>query len=207
MVINKEYFNAIKLADYIFFYLPIERHQRSRYYSEYDRYYFNDGHICGMCGEVVATYGSKGGVKRHLEEDHPEWIDAYIIGEYEKHMKHIKANDIKELKSRTILDILTQNMSRVPGLWRTGEIFWYFCILCGEPLYEDDRLDHIELHHPEWINFLLIFEKIEKYVKKPVHRYPLKPWKDPQSLFCSPNLKNIINKEPLHGDECKDQLK
>jgi hypothetical protein len=25
-------------------------------------------------------------------------------------------------------------------------------------------------------------------------------WKDQESLFCSPNLKNIIDKEPLHID-------
>ena len=31
-----------------------------------------------------------------------------------------------------------------------------------------------------------------------------KPWKDPQSLFCSPRLKEIIGKEPLKGKECKD---
>jgi hypothetical protein len=33
----------------------------------------------------------------------------------------------------------------------------------------------------------------------------LKPWKDPESLFCDTKfLKRIIGKEPLKGDECKD---
>jgi hypothetical protein len=34
---------------------------------------------------------------------------------------------------------------------------------------------------------------------------PLKPWKDPESLFCSPKLKEIIGKEPLRGEECRSE--
>ena len=34
---------------------------------------------------------------------------------------------------------------------------------------------------------------------------PLKPWKDPESLFCDTEfLKNLIGKEPAKGTECKD---
>lgn len=36
------------------------------------------------------------------------------------------------------------------------------------------------------------------------NRHYAKPWKDPESLFCSPKLKEIINKEPLSGKECKN---
>lgn len=82
---NKEYFNAVKLAGYMFFYLPIERHERSRCISESDRYYFNDGRICGICGDVVDKWGGRAGVKDHLVEEHPEWIGTYIIfGNYPK---------------------------------------------------------------------------------------------------------------------------
>lgn len=35
----------------------------------------------------------------------------------------------------------------------------------------------------------------------PKHTHPLKPWKDPQSLFCSPRLKEIIKKEPANTAE------
>lgn len=36
-------------------------------------------------------------------------------------------------------------------------------------------------------------------------KHPLKPWKDPESLFCDTEfLTKIIGKEPTKGDECKD---
>lgn len=38
-------------------------------------------------------------------------------------------------------------------------------------------------------------------VKKPPRVY-LKPWKDPQSLFCSPKLGEIVGKEIPRGVEC-----
>ncbi len=35
--------------------------------------------------------------------------------------------------------------------------------------------------------------------------HPLKPWKDPESLFCDTEfLRKITGKEPTKGDECKD---
>lgn len=193
---NKEYFNAIKLAGYMFFHVPIERHERSEYIFESDKYYFNDVHICGICGEVVEKWGSKGGVKIHLVEEHPEWIDVHIIFNGYSHNKS---------KYKMVLDILTNDMVLVGGQCKTnGEYDWYFCLLCGMPQYKDDCLTHMELYHSDWINSVWIIEKREKYVKKQRHTYSLKPWKDPQSLFCSPNLKNIIDKEPLQGDECRD---
>jgi hypothetical protein len=36
-------------------------------------------------------------------------------------------------------------------------------------------------------------------------RQYLKPWKDPQSLFCSEKLGEILKKELLTGDECRDE--
>jgi hypothetical protein len=39
--------------------------------------------------------------------------------------------------------------------------------------------------------------------EKKIHRHPLKPWDDPESLFCSPKLKEIIGKEPKKGNGCK----
>lgn len=41
-------------------------------------------------------------------------------------------------------------------------------------------------------------------IKKQRHRHPLKPWKDPESLFCDTEfLENFIGKEPTKGKECK----
>ncbi len=38
-------------------------------------------------------------------------------------------------------------------------------------------------------------------------RHPLKPWKDPESLFCDTEfLKKLIKKTPKKGIECKDAL-
>jgi len=39
---------------------------------------------------------------------------------------------------------------------------------------------------------------------KPITHHYLKPWQDPESLFCSPKLKEIIGKEPLKDEECRD---
>ncbi len=143
---NKEYFNAIKLADYMFFYVPIERYERDRYIFESDKYYFNVGHICGICGEVVEIWGSRGGVKNHLVEEHPEWIDIYIIfGGYKK-------IDLQKLKNK--------------------------------------KLRKLDITIPD---------------KKKIY---LKPWKDPESLFCSTKfLEILLNKEISKGDECKDNKK
>ncbi len=36
-------------------------------------------------------------------------------------------------------------------------------------------------------------------------KHPLKPWKDPDSLFCDTKfLRKILRKEPTKGDECRD---
>jgi hypothetical protein len=193
---NKERSNAIKLAGYMFFYLHIERHEYGRRNHESDRYYFNDGYVCVICGDVIDTWGRKGGVKSHLMERHPEWIGAYIIlGGFNDKLE----NKVKELA----LDLLTNDMALIGERCKVAEEYdWYLCLLCGTSQYKDDCLSHIESNHPNWINAVWIIEKREKYVRKR-RTYPLKPWKDPQSLFCSPNLKNIINKEPLHGDECR----
>ncbi len=44
-----------------------------------------------------------------------------------------------------------------------------------------------------------------KSLPKRTHRVPLKPWKDPESLFCDTEfLKKILGKEPAKGTECKD---
>lgn len=39
-----------------------------------------------------------------------------------------------------------------------------------------------------------------------INRVPLKPWKDPESLFCDTKfLKEFLGKEPRKGKECKDK--
>lgn len=42
---------------------------------------------------------------------------------------------------------------------------------------------------------------------KMIRRVPLKPWKDPESLFCDTKfLREFLGKEPAKGKECKDNI-
>lgn len=184
---------ATRLAEYIFFSLPISLDKSDDYGYEY----YNDGYICGICGYVVNTYGRRGGVFKHILRDHPEWMHVHIIlGEY-------NSKTLKKVQDFA-LNLLTSDIVFAGRQCRNVEEYReYYCLLCGIPQYKESCLSHIELNHPEWINAIWFNEKREKYGKK-LRAHPLKPWKDPESLFCSPNLKNIINKEPLRGKECRD---
>ncbi len=63
----------------------------------------------------------------------------------------------------------------------------------------------------------LIFTKIHKTqpedidsrklkMPKMINRVPLKPWKDPESLFCDTEfLREFLGKEPRKGKECKNK--
>ena len=66
----------------------------------------------------------------------------------------------------------------------TNQYSFFCCVKCARNYYSLKGYD------------------LKKFIKKTSH-HPLKPWDDPESLFCSPNLKEIIGKEPLKGDECK----
>jgi hypothetical protein len=44
-------------------------------------------------------------------------------------------------------------------------------------------------------------------ISLPKRRFPLKPWKDPESLFCDTVfLERLIGKEIRKGSECKDKV-
>lgn len=80
----------------------------------------------------------------------------------------------------------------------------YVCTVCGystEPSLGDDTryaiLDHIMGEHFQLIG-------IEE---APLKRRPhyLKPWKDPESLFCDTKfLESLLGKEPARDLECRD---
>lgn len=55
-----------------------------------------------------------------------------------------------------------------------------------------DNLDNIQhQHHIKRLKF--------------INKVPLKPWKDPESLFCDTKfLREFLGKEPRKGKECKD---
>lgn len=45
-------------------------------------------------------------------------------------------------------------------------------------------------------------------ISKVKNRHPLKPWQDPESLFCDTEfLKKFLGKEPLKGEECREKEK
>ena len=46
-----------------------------------------------------------------------------------------------------------------------------------------------------------------KRVTPPKRRVHLKPWEDPNSLFCSPKLGEIVGKKIATGEECEQQDK
>ncbi len=49
------------------------------------------------------------------------------------------------------------------------------------------------------------FARTIKTIRTKPNRHPLKPWKDPESLFCDTEfLKKLIKKTPKKGIECKD---
>jgi hypothetical protein len=194
---DKEYSNAKKLAGFIIFNVP----SGQRKHSWDGSYYFTEVCICGICGDIINERGSKEGVKKHLIENHPEWEAACIILGWHDHKIGNKAKKLA-------LKLLINDTALVGGQCRiSGEYNWYFCLLCGKPLYKKNFLTHIESDHIGWINAFWFVEKEEEKEEDRVRKlgtYPLKPWRDPESLFCSKNLKNIIGKEPLSGNECGD---
>lgn len=76
---EKIYSNCLRLARYIFFHMRIERYERITQIDDLDKYYYDFGYICGMCGDVIDHWYGRGGVKKHLIDVHPEWADVHII--------------------------------------------------------------------------------------------------------------------------------
>jgi hypothetical protein len=82
---------------------------------------------------------------------------------------------------------------------------YYLCKLCefiGEtPRSKEKVKNHLIKYH--LIKISLIQPKI-KDNKKPKIRHFLKPWQDPESLFCDTKfLQQFLGKEPAKGNECK----
>lgn len=97
------------------------------------------------------------------------------------------------------------------------------CALCGMFFYNSGHREivkHMRDHHrkiygmPIYTKFARIIgnkmyrmgsdgKKRFKY-NKPVHKHSLKPWDDPESLFCDTDfLSNLCEKEISTGDECR----
>ncbi len=74
----------------------------------------------------------------------------------------------------------------------------YVCKLCGGSYSSFNTwtaVRHYDAKHSE-----------KQILKTEIRgKHPLKPWKDPESLFCDTKfLRKIIGKEPTKGDGCRD---
>jgi len=97
------------------------------------------------------------------------------------------------------------------------------CLLCGEVLVPGKSYQHFSEYHPEWWQAIWLksyrskpAEKERRFnpksarknvphKPKPKPRTYLKPWQDPESLFCDRKfLSELIGKEIADGDECRD---
>jgi len=92
----------------------------------------------------------------------------------------------------------------------------YVCLLCGtsyygeysrhpHPLAIHGFVDHISKEHNEWETAYWFEKKRPIYEKrKGLKTHPLKPWKDPDSLYCDKEfLEKLLSKEIAEGNECK----
>ena len=83
---------------------------------------------------------------------------------------------------------------------------YYQCKLCefiGEtPRSKEKVKNHLIKYH--LIKISLIKPKIKDINERPKIRHFLKPWQDPESLFCDTKfLRQFLGKEPAKGNECK----
>ena len=92
----------------------------------------------------------------------------------------------------------------------------YVCLLCGTSFYADYSrypspmnfdgfMEHIREEHKEWELANWLYHERVKYVcRNKTKPYPLKPWHDPESLYCDREfLEKLLSKEIAEGNECK----
>jgi hypothetical protein len=115
-------------------------------------------------------------VLEHITSQHPEWI----LRDWYSLIYDGTKNKLKKL--------------------RTGEHTWIFLFRdCG--FYLSDSCLGIT---PQKLKKVVNIRSILEQTRKPKRTY-LKPWQDPESLFCDTEfLKKIIGKEPAKGKECKE---
>jgi hypothetical protein len=100
----------------------------------------------------------------------------------------------------------TYKNGRLNSLWE----FDGFCKVCGEAAKIKVSVDNYRFKHMkcksgrpddwEYKKDNIVDENIT-----PKHTYPLKPWRDPESLFCDTEFLNeYFNKKMRPGKECGD---
>lgn len=159
--------------------------------------------FCVICGELIGSSHSFGRGKNYPLCKNPTCRETY-------------------LNLRASADLPIANKQTDPDAFykkKESERYDGFCGRCGKPLRIDLRNSYLRHNRASDCKTAPTTRKPPKTTQlktrrrvflhqaepKTPPRIYLKPWKDPESLFCSPNLKEIINKEPLSGEECKDK--
>jgi hypothetical protein len=192
---NRIYFTATKLGGYIFSYIPAETRESNKSTKEC-KYFSPDIRICGICGEA-GKYPARSGVKDHMLKKHPEWVDTYIIlGEYPK----VDSHKLDEQQQKRLAK-------------ETEKREKYEMCLTVDKLRDQDLQDlKLQSLHGKKSEQLTIkteqTERRERHEKRErdKKRVYLKPWEDPNSMFCSTEfLEKLLNKKIATGKECKDK--
>lgn len=146
------------------------------------------GFVCALCGETANKHEV---ASTHIRNDHSEWFNAIWVV-----VKQVPASQEEENRF-SIKSWFERNLS----------------MLSRKCLEEDPSMLGCDNCEHSVLNRAGVFCKIKnRYIsrtpaeKEPDYdpEYDLKPWKDPESLFCSPKLGEIIGKEPASGEECGD---
>ena len=146
------------------------------------------------------------------EKEHKEWYNAILLKtEFNKKSEKQKIEHQNVYKKAG--GVGTRALYRINYYLeyiRQSDYERYQCILCGfigeTPRSKEKVKNHLITCH--LIEIYLIKPKIknEEDIKKPKLRQFLKPWRDPESLFCDTKfLRQYLGKEPTKGSECKDQ--
>ncbi len=167
--------------------------------------YHEEGYACALCGE---PFGDCQTLREHIVSEHTEWFTAVWLtltqcDSLKQHRKNIYTN-VRAwfLRNRTEF---ARPVLKFKGLfdqeynslfdWDT-KLNLFICKSCHRPFRtKSNAVKHLRLCRLRPI----------KKQRKHCHYYHLKPWKDTESLFCDTEfLEMFIGKEPLKGDECRD---
>lgn len=155
-------------------------------------------YFCVICGESIEICHSFGRGKNYPLCKNPPCLEIY-------------------LNLREPVELQYTDLDALPNK-KASKRYDGFCGRCGKPLRINPRNGYLRhgrriacekaptIRKPHQTAEAGTRRRVflHQAEPKPKPRIYLKPWKDPESLFCSPKLKEIINKELLSGEECKD---
>ena len=154
-------------------------------------------------------------IQNVTEEEHKKWYNAILLRtEFNKksEKQKIEHQNVYKKAGGVGTNPLYHIKNYLTYIKQTDDER-YQCILCGfigeTPRPKEKVKNHLITCH--LIKISLIKPKIKKngeydINKRPKLRQFLKPWHDPESLFCDTKfLRQFLGKEPAKESECKDQ--